>query len=59
MSLYMESAIDTIAHQISEHIEEIERCKQEITRLRGAIRVLSYQAIEIEDGEISHFDDIT
>jgi hypothetical protein len=54
----MESSIDLIAHKIAECLEKIEDYKREISRLRQAIRNLSYQAIEVDDGEITHFDDI-
>ncbi|NJN88765.1 MAG: hypothetical protein HC881_23875 [Leptolyngbyaceae cyanobacterium SL_7_1] len=54
----MESSIDFIAHKIAECIEKIEDYKREISRLRQTIRDLSYQAVETDEGEIAHFNDI-
>ncbi|MBD2093480.1 hypothetical protein H6F67_26950 [Microcoleus sp. FACHB-1515] len=54
----MESSIDLIAQQIAEYAARIEEYKREILRLRRAIQALSWRAVEADDGEITHFDDI-
>jgi hypothetical protein len=54
----MESLLDVIAREISKYLEEIEFHKHEIFRLRRLIRDLRWQAVEADEGEITHFDDI-
>lgn len=54
----MESSIDCIAHKIAECVEKIEVYQREIFRLRQTIRELSWRAVEVDDGELTHFDDI-
>lgn len=54
----MDSSIDFIASKIAECAEKIEGYKREISRLRQTIRDLSYRALETDDGEITHFNDI-
>lgn len=56
--LFMESSIDFIARKIAECIDKIEDYKREISRLRQAIRELSCQVVETDDGEITHFNNI-
>lgn len=54
----MDSSLDSIARKIAECIEKIEDYQREISRLRQTVRLLSYQAIETDEGEIVHFNDI-
>ena len=52
------NSIDLISCQIDEWIEEIEAYQRLIVHLRQKIQELRWQAIESDNGEISHYDDV-
>jgi peptidoglycan hydrolase CwlO-like protein len=54
----MDNSIDLIAHQINECVEKIDAYHCAISHLRQKIRELSWQIVEADDGEISHYDDV-
>jgi hypothetical protein len=53
----MDISIDLIAKQIAECVEQIEVCQRTIC-LRQKIRELSWQFIEADEVEVSHYDNV-
>ena len=54
----MGNSIDLISCQIDKWMEEIEDYQRLTVHLRQKIRELRWQAIESDDDEISHYDDV-
>ncbi len=54
----MGNSIDLISCQIDKWMEEIEDYQRLIVHLRQKILELRWQAVESDDDEISHYDDV-
>jgi prefoldin subunit 5 len=54
----MVSALDRIACQIEEYRAQIECHQREIVCLQKRIQELRWQAVDIEDGEMSFYDNV-
>jgi prefoldin subunit 5 len=54
----MISALDRVTYQIEDYKAQIEYHQREIVCLNKRIRELRWQAVDIEDGEMSFYDDV-
>jgi prefoldin subunit 5 len=54
----MISLLDQIAYQVEEYTAQIEHHQREIAYLQKKLRELRWQAVDVEDGEMTFYDDV-